>query len=424
MDAAQAAQNALQCVLEAKEGESIVVFCDDTRALVGEAFEQGSLNLKLKTKLVILETQATVFRREIPPNVLKYVTDQHADIYINLFRGIREETPFRIKLIHAETADHKTRLGHCPGVTIDMLTHGALALSAEEHRQMQAFATELMEKLNEAVKLEITTPNGTKLSLSVKARPFFTDTMLDWELMKWMNLPTGEVIVAPFEDSLEGKLVCDLAVGGIGPVDNPVSMKVKRGKVESVVCEDKEILRKVQESLHIDQMAKVVGEFAFGINPKARFVKEFLETEKMQGTVHIAFGDNLDMPEGKNNSANHMDFMMGKPTVKALLADGTEIKVVVDGVFQNGENSAEPEEKLPISGFYKVIDHVTIFKTDQWWEAIVVFETQDKRQVGMYLWQKRDGTWKRKNKFSFRTIEEWNKIKAAVNQLVPKLSGK
>ena len=27
--------------------------------------------------------------------------------------------------------------------------------------------------------------------------------------MKWMNLPTGEVIVAPQEDSLEGKLVFD-----------------------------------------------------------------------------------------------------------------------------------------------------------------------------------------------------------------------
>ena len=44
------------------------------------------------------------------------------------------------------------------------------------------------------------------------------------------------------------------------------------------------------------------------------------------GTVHIAFGDNTDMPGGKNNSANHMDFMMGKPTVKAITEDGSVIK--------------------------------------------------------------------------------------------------
>jgi len=46
------------------------------------------------------------------------------------------------------------------------------------------------------------------------------------------------------------------------------------------------------------------------------------------------------------------------------------------------------EEKLPISDFYKVVDHVTIFKSEKWWEAIVVFESYGKRQIGMYLWQK------------------------------------
>ena len=428
MDAAQAAQNALECVLEAKKDESIVIFCDDTRAKVGEAFEKGALNLQLNTKLIILETAPQVFRTEIPPQLNKYLTKQHADIYINLFRGIREETPFRIKLIHAETCDNKTRLGHCPGVTLDMLTKGALALSAEEHRQMQDFAQALMSKLKQAIKIQITTPAGTKLSLSVKKRPFFTDTMLDWKLMKWMNLPTGEVIVAPVENSLEGKLVCDVAVGGIGPLKRPVTITAEKGKVEKVTSKDAEVLKKVQNSLHIDAMAKVVGEFAFGINPKARFVEEFLETEKMHGTVHIAFGDNTDMPSGKNDSANHMDFMMGKPTVNAVAQDGSVTSVLVDGVFQDGKSSEtateKPEEKLPISEFYKVLDYTTIFKSDLWWEAIVVFETYGKRQIGMYLWQKRNGQWKRKNKFGIRTLEEWNKLKAAVDQLSPKLGGR
>jgi aminopeptidase len=425
MDAAQAAQNALECVLEAKENEKIVIFCDDTRAKVGEAFEKGALNMKLKTKLVVMETSPTVFRKEIPPNVLKYVTDQHADIYINLFRGIREETPFRIKLIHAETADHKTRLGHCPGVTIDMLTDGALALSAEKHHEMQSFAQALMEKLGKAEKFEISTAAGTKLKLSVKGRALVTDTMMDWKLMKWMNLPTGEVFAGPVENSLEGTLVCDMAIGGVGPVTEPVTIKVKAGKVYAVTSKNPEILKRVQDSLHTDEMAKVVGEFAFGINPKARFVEEFLETEKMHGTIHIAFGDNTDMPGGQNNSGNHMDFMMDKPTVKAIMQDGTKLLVLADGVFQVEEpKPSETEEKLPISEFYKVIDHTTIFKTDVWWEVIVVFENQGKRQVGMYLWQKRNGIWKRKNKFSFRTLDEWSKIKAAMDQLTPKLSGK
>ncbi len=425
MDAAQAAQNALQCVLEVKTGESIVIFCDDTRSQVGKAFEKGALNLQLKTKLVLLETEALVFRKEIPCKLKKYLTSRRADIYINLFRGVREETPFRIKIIHSETGDGKTRLGHCPGVTIDMLTQGALALTADEHREMQNFAKTLMEKLKKAAKLQIITSKGTKLSLSVKERPFFTDTMLDWELMKWMNLPTGEVIVAPVENSLEGTLVCDLAIGGIGPVNTPVTIKVKKGKVDAVTCENAEVLKRVQDSLHTDAMAKVVGEFAFGINPKARFVEEFLETEKRHGTIHIAFGDNIDMPGGKNNSGNHMDFMMEKPTVNAITENGTIINVLFEGDFQEAKSEEKPvleEEKLPISEVYKPVDHITIFKTDLWWEAIVVFENYGKRQIGMYLWQKRKGVWKRKNKFSLRTLDEWSKIKNAVEQLAPKLA--
>ncbi len=430
MEAYEAAKNALQCVLEAKKGEKLTIFCDDTKAPIGEAFEKGAQALELNIKLIILETIRDKPRKEIPAELNKYLTTERANIYINLLQGGREETPFRIKLIHKETEDKQSRLGHCPGVTLDMLTQGALALDLKEHNKMQTFAKSLMKKLKKIVKLEITTPAGTQLTLSVKDRTFFTDTMLDWKLMKWMNLPTGEVIVAPVEDSLEGRLVCDAAIGGIGPINTPVTIKVKDGKVDAVTSDNAEVLKKVQDSLHIDAMAKVVGEFAFGINPKARFGEEFLETEKLHGTIHIAFGDNTDMPGGKNNSANHMDFMMHKPTVNAISDDGSTIKVLADGEFQltktkeKTEQKLQEEEKLPISEVYKVIDHITIYKTDLWWEALVIFETYGRRQIGMYLWQKRNGQWKRKNKFGIRTLDEWNKLKTAVEQLIPKMAEK
>jgi hypothetical protein len=82
------------------------------------------------------------------------------------------------------------------------------------------------------------------------------------------------------------------------------------------------------------------------------------------------------------------------------------------------------EEKLPISDFYKVVDYVTIFKNQKWWEAIVVFESYGKRQIGLYLWQKRADVWKRKHKFNVRNLEEWNKLKNGIEQLAPKLVAK
>ncbi|MFZ1039390.1 MAG: hypothetical protein WAN53_05865 [Candidatus Bathyarchaeia archaeon] len=82
------------------------------------------------------------------------------------------------------------------------------------------------------------------------------------------------------------------------------------------------------------------------------------------------------------------------------------------------------EEKLPISEFYTVVDSVTIFKSQKWWEAIVVFESYGKRSIGLYLWQKKGDAWKRKHKFNVRNLEEWNKLKNAIEQLSPKLASK
>lgn len=78
-------------------------------------------------------------------------------------------------------------------------------------------------------------------------------------------------------------------------------------------------------------------------------------------------------------------------------------------------------EKLPLSAFYNVIDYATIFKSEKWWEAIVVIESFGKRSIAMYLWQKKNDVWKRKHKFQVRNMDEWNKIKNSIEQLAPKL---
>ena len=86
------------------------------------------------------------------------------------------------------------------------------------------------------------------------------------------------------------------------------------------------------------------------------------------------------------------------------------------------EKTAETSsEKLPLSEFYKVIDYVTIFKSNKWWEAVVAIESYGKRSIAMYMWQSMDGKWKRKHKFQIRGVDEWNKVKNSVEQLLPKL---
>ncbi|MEM2118912.1 MAG: hypothetical protein QW840_02185, partial [Candidatus Bathyarchaeia archaeon] len=70
------------------------------------------------------------------------------------------------------------------------------------------------------------------------------------------------------------------------------------------------------------------------------------------------------------------------------------------------------------------------FKSQKWWEAIVIFEYYGKRTIGLYLWEKRKDKetgiegWKRKHKFNIRSEEEWNKLKNAIEQFTSKLASK
>jgi leucyl aminopeptidase (aminopeptidase T) len=335
MNPPEAAKNALQFVLEATPGERLMILCDEDRKGVGEAFALGGVEAGLWTKLVLLKAEGL---RQEPPEQLQELLALKPEIYLNLLRGIREETPFRTRLVKLETRDGNSRLGHCPGITMDMLEEGALALSSEEHKGLLQASQELMRLLREVEKARITGPGGTDLTLHLSGREFFTDAQINWREMKWLNLPTGEVTVGPVEDGAEGTLVCDGAIGGIGPLDKPLTIKVVRGRADEVKSQDPRALKRVLESLQTDRGASIIGEFAIGLNPRARMVKEFLETEKVLGTIHVAFGDNSGFPGGRNRSANHIDFLVLHPTVKAFVG-GEERTIVEEGRLLPGEGA-------------------------------------------------------------------------------------
>jgi aminopeptidase len=333
MEPKTAAANALESVLEARSGESILIVTDDIRQDIAKAFAQGAIGLGLWTRIVVLETKKDEFRKVPPKHLTEMInTRMQPDIFINTLRGPAEETPFRISIIKLETRKGRSRLGHCPGITMDMLTEGALSLTREENSKMQDNARALLAQLHDVESVHVTSTKGTDFTIDVKGRTWFSDTFLNWKTMKWMNLPTGEVLVGPVENGMQGTLVCDLAVGGIGPLKSPITLEVKNGKVEAVKGEDKKAVQVVLNTQSTDSMAKHVGEFAFGLNPKARLVQEFLESEKVGNAIHVAFGNNMDYPGiVANNSATHQDFLVDKPTVTVTYSNGITSLVMEKG---------------------------------------------------------------------------------------------
>jgi len=60
--------------------------------------------------------------------------------------------------------------------------------------------------------------------------------------------------------------------------------------------------------------ARNVAEFGIGTNDKAILSGNILEDEKVQGTIHIAFGDNKSMG-GSVQVPSHLDGLIKQPTV-------------------------------------------------------------------------------------------------------------
>jgi hypothetical protein len=79
------------------------------------------------------------------------------------------------------------------------------------------------------------------------------------------------------------------------------------------------------------------------------------------------------------------------------------------------------EERLPVSETVKVLKSITIYKTDNWWSAVVIAESFGRKQIATYLWNKKSGVWKRRQKLVIHSKDEWNKIKEAVEGLIAQL---
>lgn len=85
---------------------------------------------------------------------------------------------------------------------------------------------------------------------------------------------------------------------------------------------------------------------------------------------------------------------------------------------------AEPApdiEKLPTNEMIKVIEYVTISKTEYWWTAVVLAGEGGHKKVMLYMWNKRGDAWKRKQKFTIGRKSDWPLYKGAIEKLLEKV---
>ena len=125
------------------------------------------------------------------------------------------------------------------------------------------------------------------------------------------NVPAGEVYLAPVEGTAEGVLA--LAWAPNRKLASPLRVVVKGGLVREVEG-DEPFRDELLANLGKRPENRNIAELGIGANDKAERPDNILESEKILGTVHIAFGDNSSMG-GRVSTPFHQDFVFFRPTM-------------------------------------------------------------------------------------------------------------
>ena len=141
----------------------------------------------------------------------------------------------------------------------------------------------------------------TDLTLSIEDRTFLA---CDGHI----NLPDGEIYCGPVESSAQGTIRFTLPTSYDGHAVDDIRLRFEEGRVvEAHAASSEEYLLSM---LNIDEGARRIGEFAFGMNYGIReATRNILYDEKIGGTIHLALGRSYPESGGLNVSALHWDMV-------------------------------------------------------------------------------------------------------------------
>lgn len=297
-----AARTAIEVCMKAKKKERILVLTDVNKYEIGYALHKNARELGYYSLFV--EMPVLKFNGEEPTPEIAKLMKQFDVVFI----------PTTTSLTHTNARRNAsaggTRVATFPGITSEVMIRGMNA----DYNKIAKLSNKLKALLEKKKDVRITTKLGTELSFSIAGRNAFSSKGLFHKPGESGNLPTGETFCAPVEGTANGVLVVDGSMASIGIVDKePIHIEIKDGFAVAVSGEAK--AQKFKELLaKFGKPAHNVAEFGIGTNDSAKISGVLLEDEKVLGTIHIAFGNNVSMG-GSVNVPLHLDGVVKKPTV-------------------------------------------------------------------------------------------------------------
>jgi leucyl aminopeptidase (aminopeptidase T) len=296
-----AARVALQEYLGLTSVETLLVLSDEPLRQIGLVFFEVGKSLAYES--FYSEIIPRKVNGEEPPEQIANLMQEVDVVVCPMSKSITHTTA------RMEASKLGVRIATMPGITEDMMLR---CLSADPNKILKT-TQKVAQRLEGVTTVRITTSLGTDLTLPIKGRRIIQSTGILRKIGEYGNLPSGEVYLAPWEKQSSGVIVFDGSIAGVGLLKDPVRVVVEDGF--GVDFEGGEEAKQLYEMLKsVGRQAFAIGEFGIGTNYKAQITGKILEDEKVLGTVHVAFGNNLTMG-GKIKVQSHIDGIIRQPNV-------------------------------------------------------------------------------------------------------------
>jgi aminopeptidase len=292
---------ALKDCMGLQTDETLLIITDEVKREIGIALHEAGKSLCKES--IMVEIKSREINGQEPPAMVAELM-QKVDVVV---------CPTAKSLTHTdarrEAVKKGVRVGTMPGITADIMTR---CLSADYDKIID-LTNYIANKLEGVSTIRVVTEKGTDITMPVKGRKILPSTGVLRNKGESGNLPSGEVYLAPWEDQTNGRVVIDGSMAGVGLLEEPVVIDVRNGYAEEVTggIQAEKLVQLFDKS---GRDARAVAEFGIGTNYKAQLTGMILEDEKVFGTIHIAFGNNITMG-GRISVNSHMDGLVTEPDV-------------------------------------------------------------------------------------------------------------
>jgi aminopeptidase len=300
-DLQDAAVIALRDCMGLQSGETLLVVTDENKREIGMALHEAGMALCRES--ILLEMKSREINGEEPPDAVAEMMKQVDVVVCPTTKSVTHTDARR------NAAKAGVRVGTMPNINIDTMVR---CLNAD-YDKIIGLTHYIAKKLEGVSVIRVVTEKGTDITMPVSGRMIIPSTGVLREKGQSGNLPSGEVYLAPWEDQSNGVIVVDGSMASVGMLEEPLVITVKDGYAVDI--------RGGYQAKQLEEMfdkagpdARAVAEFGIGTNYKAKLTGMILEDEKVFGTIHIAFGNNLTM--GGRIAVNlHVDGLVKEPDV-------------------------------------------------------------------------------------------------------------